>query len=131
MLTAVQALVFSTALTLIMLLTGSTLRSKMWTAEGIAAGFGNREGESKAEGVAGRADRAANNMLEGMVMFIAVMVAARYEGGHAARVELGATVFFYARLVYWLVYLAGIPYLRTAVWGVSLAGIVIIGAAIL
>ena len=31
--------------------------------------------------------------------------------------------FFWARLTYWPVYLAGIVYLRTAVWAVSILGL--------
>jgi uncharacterized MAPEG superfamily protein len=35
-------------------------------------------------------------------------------------------LFFWARVVYAVVYYAGIPWLRTVVWGVSIAGMVII-----
>ena len=38
----------------------------------------------------------------------------------------GATVFFWARLVYWPVYVAGIIYLRTLIWFVSLFGLFLI-----
>jgi uncharacterized MAPEG superfamily protein len=39
---------------------------------------------------------------------------------------LGAQLFFWARLTYALVYLAGIPWLRTAVWAVSVIGMLLI-----
>ena len=39
------------------------------------------------------------------------------------KVLLGAEVFFWSRLVYLVVYYAGIPVLRTAVWGVSIVGL--------
>ncbi|MBV8449715.1 MAG: MAPEG family protein [Hyphomicrobiales bacterium] len=39
---------------------------------------------------------------------------------------LGAEIFFWARLVYAIIYAAGIPWLRTAVWGVSVIGLVMI-----
>lgn len=131
MLTAVQALVGCAALTLAMLLTGAVLRGRWWTTDGLLWSFSNREKDQEASAVAGRADRAARNMLEGMVLFLTVMLAARFEGGHVARVETGATIFFWARLVYWPVYLIGVPYLRTGVWGVSVVGIGMIGLAIL
>jgi len=35
---------------------------------------------------------------------------------------LGAQLYFWARVAYLPIYLAGIPYLRTAVWAVSLWG---------
>ena len=41
-------------------------------------------------------------------------------------IALGATVFFWGRLVYWPVYLAGIIYLRTLVWFVGIVGLVMI-----
>ncbi|HMV65936.1 MAG TPA: MAPEG family protein [Myxococcota bacterium] len=131
MLSPVHTLVACSALTFFMLTAGAAIRGKWWTLSGLLFGFGNREGQTPSTGMAGRADRAANNMIEGMAMFLPLMLAARFDGGHLARVELGANVFFYARLVYWPVYLFGIPYLRTAVWGVSVAGLVMIGTALL
>jgi uncharacterized MAPEG superfamily protein len=46
--------------------------------------------------------------------------------GKAPQAALGATIFFWARLVYWPVYLAGIVYLRTLIWFVSLFGLFLI-----
>ena len=39
---------------------------------------------------------------------------------------LGAQLFFWARLAYALVYIAGIPWLRTALWTVSVIGMILI-----
>ena len=41
---------------------------------------------------------------------------------------LGAQLFFWARLVYAVVYLIGIPWLRTGVWTVSVIGMILIFA---
>ena len=38
----------------------------------------------------------------------------------------GAQLFFWARLIYAAVYVAGIPWVRTAVWGVSVIGLLMI-----
>ena len=35
-------------------------------------------------------------------------------------------IFFWARVVYFFVYLAGIPWLRTVLWAASVAGMVMI-----
>jgi len=43
-----------------------------------------------------------------------------------AMTALGSELFFWARLVYVPVYLAGIPWVRTAVWGVSIVGLILI-----
>ena len=45
-------------------------------------------------------------------------------GKQDATSALGAQLYFWARLVYVPVYAAGIPYLRTLVWAVSIAGMV-------
>jgi uncharacterized MAPEG superfamily protein len=39
---------------------------------------------------------------------------------------LGAQLFFWARLVYAGVYLAGLPWIRTGVWAVSVIGLLLI-----
>jgi uncharacterized MAPEG superfamily protein len=87
--------------------------------------FGNREGVVAPPGIAGRADRAAKNMIEGMAMFLALVLAASI-AGKVPQAAMGATVFFWARLIYWPVYLAGIPFLRTLVWLVSIVGLFLI-----
>ena len=125
MMTTVQALVWSGVLTFLMLTVASALCAKMWTPPGLEVAFGNRENLPMRLGMAGRADRAARNMVDGMVMFLALVLAAQI-AGKSAEIANGATVFFWARLVYWPVYLAGIVYLRTAVWFVSIIGLIMI-----
>ena len=125
MMTTVQALVWCGILTLLMAIVQLILCAKAWTPQGLLEAFGNREGLPTPLGMAGRADRAARNMIQGMVMFLAVVLAAHI-AGKASQAALGATVFFWARLVYWPVYLAGVVYLRTLVWLVSIIGLILI-----
>ena len=125
MMTTVQALIWSGILTLLMFLVASALCARVWEPGGVMVAFGNREGVAPALGVAGRADRAARNQIEAMVMFLAVVLAAHI-AGKAPQAALGATIFFWARLVYWPVYLAGIVFLRTLIWFVSLFGLFLI-----
>jgi uncharacterized MAPEG superfamily protein len=125
MMTTVQALVWSGILTFVMLMVASTMCAKAWTPPGMAIAFGNRENVPPALGVAGRADRAARNMIDGMVLLLAALLAAQM-AGKGAQAATGATVFFWARLVYWPVYMAGIIYLRTLVWAVSIIGLIMI-----
>jgi len=87
---------------------------------------GNRENMPKLEGLAGRAQRAHHNMLESLVLFAALVLLAHIGGKANATAVLGAQLFFWARLVYALVYLAGIPWLRTGVWAVSVVGMIMI-----
>lgn len=123
--TTVQALVYSGILTLVIVLVASAFSAKVWEPGGVMVAFGNREGMAPPVGMAGRADRAAKNQIEAMAMFLAVVLAAQV-AGKAPQAALGATIFFWARLVYWPVYLAGIVYLRTLVWFVSLYGLFLI-----
>ena len=125
MMTTVQALVWSGILTFVMLLVASAFCAKVWAPGGAMVAFGNREGVAPPLDMAGRADRAAKNQLEAMAMFLAVVLAAHI-AGKAPQAAVGATIFFWARLVYWPVYLAGIVYLRTLIWGVSLIGLFLI-----
>lgn len=122
MMTTVHAVIASGILTFVMLLVGSALCAKAWTPPGMIIAFGNRENLPMAFGIAGRAERAAWNMMEGMILFLAAVLAAQM-AGKGAQAATGATVFFWARLVYWPVYMAGIVYLRTAVWAVSIIGL--------
>ena len=125
MMTTVQALIWSGILTLVMLLVASGFCAKVWEPGGAQVAFGNREGVPPALGLAGRADRAAKNQMEAMVLFLALVLAAQV-AGKGAQAAYGATIFFWARLVYWPLYLAGIPVARTLVWLVSIIGLILI-----
>jgi len=65
-------------------------------------------------------------MLESLVLFAALVLMAVVSGKTNATTLLGAQLFFWARLAYAFVYLAGIPWLRTAVWLVSVIGLLLI-----
>ena len=124
-------LVYSALLAWLMLMTASLVRAQAWTPEGLKIAFGNRADLPPASAIAGRADRAARNMLENLVFFATLVFAANAAGVHDSAVSTGAQIFFFARVVYFIVYLAGIVYLRTAIWAVSIAGLVMILRAIL
>jgi uncharacterized MAPEG superfamily protein len=87
---------------------------------------GNREGMPEITGWGGRAARAHRNMLENLVLFAALVLVAVAAGKTNAMTLLGAQIFVYARLAYAAVYLAGIPWLRTGVWAVSVVGLAMI-----
>ena len=87
---------------------------------------GNREGLQPITGWPGRAQRAHLNMLESLVVFAIVVLVAEIAGLANGTTALGAMLFFWGRLAYALVYLFGIPWLRTAVWAVSVAGILLV-----
>jgi uncharacterized MAPEG superfamily protein len=107
-----------------MLMIASLVRCKGWTPPGFLLMFSNRD-KMPADGqLAARADRAAKNMAENLLLFLCVMIVALIVGAAKPQTLVGAQIFFFARLAYWPVYLIGIPYLRTGVWGVAVAGMV-------
>lgn len=75
-------------------------------------------------GVAGRLDRALANFLETFPFFAALVLACCLLQRHDASTALGAQLYFWARLFHVPVYAAGIPYLRTLLWAVSIVGLV-------
>ena len=62
-------------------------------------------------------------MVENLPAFAALVLIAYVTGVDAAA---GAAMFFYARLAHAVVYIAGIPYLRTLAFVVSWIGMLII-----
>jgi len=93
---------------------------------GLATLAGNRENIPEIHGWAGRAQRAHRNMLESLVLFAVLTLVAQATGKANAVTAIGAQLFFWGRLAYALVYLVGIPWLRTGVWAVALAGLILI-----
>ena len=87
---------------------------------------GNREGLPPCTGWVGRAMRAHRNMLENLVLFTALVLTAVVAGKTSEMTLLGAQLFVWARLVYAAIYLAGVPWVRTGAWSVSMIGLVLI-----
>ena len=118
-----QMLVWSAALALVQMLVAAMGAQGQ---VGLPALAGNRDELPALTGWAGRAKRAHYNMLESLVVFAIVVIAAHLAGKANATTALGAALFFWARLAYAVVYVAGIPWLRTAVWAVSMVGIILV-----
>ena len=76
-----------------------------------------------------RAQRAHLNMVETLPALVAVIVAATWLAGDAKGLLIGTLtqVFFFARVAHAVVYTAGIPFLRTPVYLVSWACVLMIG----
>lgn len=120
-----QMLVWSAVLAIVQVLIAVVLAVR---AVGLPMLAGNREGMPPLTGVAGRAQRAHLNMLESFAIFAIFIIVAQLTGRANATTALGTTLFFWARLAHAALYLAGIPWARTAAWGVSFAGIVMVAS---
>ena len=80
---------------------------------------------------ADRLGRAQANLFETLPLFAAAVLIAHAAGVHSGRTVLGAQLYFWARLAYLPLYAFGVPQVRSLVWLVSLAGLLLIVFAIL
>lgn len=81
--------------------------------------------------IVGRLARAQANFFETFPLFAAALLGAFAAGRFGWKTELGAWLYVGARIVYLPVYAAGIPKLRTAIFGVSFVGFGLVLAALL
>ena len=118
-----QMLVWSAALALVQMLVavlGATGQV------GLPRLAGNREDLPELTGWAGRARRAHLNMLESLAIFAIVVLVAHVTGRANEMTALGAQLFFWGRVAYAIVYMIGLPWVRTLTWAVSIVGIVLV-----
>ena len=87
---------------------------------------GNRENMPEITGWAGRAMRAHRNMLENLILFAIVVLVAKAIGVSHGMTVLGAEVFVAGRAAHAVLYIIGVPWLRTAAFAVSLVGLALI-----
>jgi len=75
-------------------------------------------------GNGGRLERAFRNFLETFPFFAAAVLVAHVAGVHNGLTYGGALLYLGSRIVYVPVYAAGVSYLRTVIWLLSIAGII-------
>ena len=98
----------------------SLQRGYRWTAS-------SRDAEvSPLVGVARRSERALGNFLETFPVFVAAVFLVHVLDRESTLSEWGAGLYFSARLVYLLLYAAGVPLLRSLVWNIAFVGIVLL-----
>jgi uncharacterized MAPEG superfamily protein len=91
-----------------------------WTAS-------NREQEMPPlKGAAARVDRAGTNFLETFPLFAAAVLMAHLGGRHSILTILGVHFYFWGRVIYAVAYAAGFPFIRSMIWNVATAGIVLL-----
>ena len=121
-------LLFSTILCFVQVLIAATGANQQ---VGLPKLAGNREGLPEYSGWAGRAKRAHLNMLENLVLFAALVLIAAVSGKANAVTALGAMIFFWGRLAYAVIYVIGLPWLRTLAWFVSVIGMAMVAWVLL
>jgi uncharacterized MAPEG superfamily protein len=89
---------------------------------GLAWAFGNRDTALAVPAWTSRAERAHQNLVENLVPFAILVLVAHVAGKANATTALGATLFFWGRVGHAVSYIAGIIYLRTAVFFIATVG---------
>jgi uncharacterized MAPEG superfamily protein len=84
---------------------------------------GTRDKPFEVNPVAERLRRAFRNFMETFVFFAVIVIALSLADKSSAHSVNGAWIYLGARLLYVPCYAFGIKYVRSAVWAVSLAGI--------
>jgi len=97
---------------------------------GLRWGLGNRDEAAPVGAWVKRADRAHHNLQENLILFAALVLVVHVAGKTSDLSTLGTEVFFGARLAHALIYVAGIPVLRTLAWLTSLVGLAMLVAAL-
>ena len=92
---------------------------------------GNRDNMPPLTGWALRATRAHLNLLESLVVFAILVLVGFVTDRLNETTALGANLFFWGRVAYALVYVAGIPWLRTLIWAVSFVGLLLMLSVLL
>lgn len=117
-------------LTTIILLVLALYMAQIFLQETSRFGFdlwgivGNRDNQPDPSVVAGRLDRAKNNMMEVLPIFLPLAMLAVIKGGNTSEETHAALIFLISRLVYVPAYVSGIPMLRSLVWLVGIASLV-------
>ncbi len=91
---------------------------------GIAWGTGRRDQAVVTSDLDRRFARTIMNNVESMVAFVPLAAAAGILGMDSEMLRAAALTYVVARMVFAAVYLANIPYLRTAIWFVGQGAIV-------
>ncbi len=124
MTTEIEMLMFSILLGIAMLLAaagGATIQ------RGLKWNLGARDKHPpELTGIAGRLERAFRNFLETFGFFAAAVLVCLVLNISNSATSIGTQLYFYSRVIYIPLYVAGIPLLRTMVWTCSLIGICLV-----
>lgn len=93
--------------------------------------LGNRDEAREAPtGWNARMRRTSANMNENLLLFAVLVLVAHVAGKANATTALGAEIFLAARVAHAVIYVGGIPYVRTLAWAVGVVGMFMVGAAL-
>lgn len=101
-------------------------------SETLSSHVGARDSDPEPSVQAARARRSLANMQENMPFFLTLGVLALViQGTDMAQAILGAQLFVFARATYMVLYVMGVPWLRSGAYLVGLAGCVMMALALI
>jgi uncharacterized MAPEG superfamily protein len=98
---------------------------------GLKWGLGPRDEPRTPSILQGRMNRIVANHLEGMAMFIPLILIADLADVSTPLTQWGAVIYAGGRAAFAVVYLVGVPVLRSATWGAAMVGLLAIGYELL
>ena len=123
-----KMLILASLLTVVLAIVGAVA---LILQRGLVYGFGNRDQPEPLSRWGERALRAHRNMLENLPPFAALVLVAQVAGISNEATALGAVLFFWGRVAHAIIYIAGLPYLRTVAFAVALIGMLRIARELL
>jgi|SRR5450830_708128 len=127
--TELTLLGWTLVLAIVQILLHSSLRTK---ETGVAYNASARDEAPPPPGkVTARLERAKQNLFETLPLFAAAVLAAHVGGAEGNLTLWGCWMYLVARVVYVPLYALGIPMVRSLVWLVSLAGLLMVVYAVL
>ena len=114
-----QILVWSVILTFVLILIPAQMSV---TANGMKLMTGARDQLPEPDVLNRRLRRLAGNMIENMVLFAPLVLAAAAAGISDQWTVLGAQLFLGGRVIHAVVYAFGVPWIRPVFWGVAVVG---------
>lgn len=97
---------------------------------GIKFAGSQRDNERAPNKWAARGNRALRNFLETYSIFIALAVATELSGRSDGLTQWGVQVWFWARVFYIPAYFIDVPLVRSAIWTLSLLGLILLFAGV-
>ncbi len=98
---------------------------------GLATAAGNQHDIAPWTGTNDRLNRAIRNLIEAIAIFVPIAVAVQVLGLTNETTALGAQIFLVSRVIHAIVYVAGIPWVRTTAWTGGVLGIVMVATPLL
>ena len=123
-----KMLTLAALLTVVLALVGA---AALILQRGLRYGFGNRDQSEPLSPWGERVLRAHRNMLENLPPFAALVLVAQVAGVANEATAWGAVLFFWGRVAHAVIYIAGVPYLRTVAFVVAFSGMLRIARELL